>query len=203
MRGKNMGTEFFDELGETITKTAKGLGERAEMLYEAQKLRNKISSEDRMIDKTMADLGNILYKRYLKGEVLGAKEMELCAQIDRHREEMWKYKDSLANMKGKKLCPACEKAVDKDAAFCSYCGAACPTPEPEEEADNDAVEVPEEAFEEESAPEQVVEETEAEESPVGESETEVPQADAAEEAPSAEATTEEAPTEEEPIEEKE
>lgn len=180
-----MGTEFFDELGETLTKTAKGLGERAEMLYEAQKLRNRISSEDRMIDKTMADLGNILYKRYLKGEALDDEQRVLCEQITMHREKILKYKDSLANMKGKKLCPSCQKAVDRDAAFCSYCGAACTSPE----ADGAA----EEIFEEEAVPQEAEKETAVEEAPVGEFETEASQADAVEEAPDAQATTEETP----------
>ncbi len=142
-----MGTEFFDELGETLTRTAKGLGERAELIYESQKLRNKISSEDRVIDKIMADLGNILYKSYVSGAEPEENQKALCVQIDQHFEQIAKYKEALANLRGRKICPSCQEAVDKTVSFCPHCGAACPTSEPEEDA-GEVVEAPEETMEE-------------------------------------------------------
>lgn len=140
-----MGTEFFDELGETITRTAKELGERAEMLYESQKIRNKLSGEDRIIDKIMADLGNLIYKRYSNGEAMDEELGTLCEEIDQHMQKIAEYKEAMAGLKGQKICPGCQKAVDKEAAFCPFCGAACPMPEPEEDA-GDAAE-PEDACE--------------------------------------------------------
>lgn len=152
-----MGTEFFDELGETLTRTAKGLGERAELIYETQKLRNKISSEDRVIDKIMADLGNILYKSYASGAELEENQRILCEQIDQHFEQIAKYKEAMANLRGRKICPSCQTAVDKTVSFCPHCGAACPTSEAEEDA-GDVVETPEETMEEaESAAEETAE----------------------------------------------
>lgn len=128
-----MGTEFFDELGETITRTAKELGERAEVLYESQKIRNKLSGEDRIIDKIMADLGNLIYKRYSNGEAMDEELSALCEEIDQHMQKISEYKEAMANLKGQKICPGCQKAVDKEVAFCPFCGAACPMPEPEED----------------------------------------------------------------------
>lgn len=61
------GKRFFGSLGETLTKTAKELSGRAEEVYETQRLKNKISGEERQIEKAMADLGRIIYKRYKKG----------------------------------------------------------------------------------------------------------------------------------------
>lgn len=138
-----MGTEFFDELGETITRTAKELGERAEMLYETQRIRNKLSGEDRIIDKIMADLGNLIYKRYSNGEAVDEELGALCEEIDQHMRKIAEYKEAMANLKGQKICPACQKAVDKEVAFCPFCGAACPMPEPEADA-GDVVEPEEE-----------------------------------------------------------
>ncbi len=43
---------FFDELSDTITRTTKDLGKKAGQLYEAQKIRSKISSEEQMVQKT-------------------------------------------------------------------------------------------------------------------------------------------------------
>ena len=61
-----MAKDFFGSLGETLTKTAKELSGRAEEVYETQRLKNKISGEERQIEKAMADLGRIIYKRYKK-----------------------------------------------------------------------------------------------------------------------------------------
>ena len=44
-----MAKDFFEELGEAITKTAREIGGRAEVLYGTQKLKNKISGEERQI----------------------------------------------------------------------------------------------------------------------------------------------------------
>ena len=57
-----MAKDFFGTLGETLTKTARELSGRAEEVYETQRLRNKISGEERQINKAMADLGKIIYK---------------------------------------------------------------------------------------------------------------------------------------------
>ena len=52
-----MAKDFFEELGEAITKTAREIGGRAEVLYGTQKLKNKISGEERQIQKIMEELG--------------------------------------------------------------------------------------------------------------------------------------------------
>ena len=39
---------FWDDLGNTLTRKAKGLSSRAENLYEIQKIRNKLSAQERM-----------------------------------------------------------------------------------------------------------------------------------------------------------
>lgn len=51
-----MAKDFFEELGEAITKTAREIGGRAEVLYGTQKLKNKISGEERQIQKIMEEL---------------------------------------------------------------------------------------------------------------------------------------------------
>ena len=100
------GTEFFDELGETIAKTARGISERAEVLYETQKLRSRISSEERLIGKIKEDLGNILYQQYLEGESLPDEQRNLCEQIDQHKGSIEELKKKMADYKKKKICPS-------------------------------------------------------------------------------------------------
>lgn len=129
-----MGKDFFDGLGEAITKTARELGGRAETLYETQKMKNKIAGEERQIQKIMAELGKIIYKRYLEGAPLEDAQKILCEQIDQRMQRISAYKENLAGVKGRKICPSCGSSVDGDASFCPHCGAACPTRETEAEA---------------------------------------------------------------------
>ena len=76
------------------------------------------------------------------------------------------FRDAIAASKGEKFCPACHKAVMREASFCPYCGAACPTAELEEKA-TDVIEQAEEelkdAAEAEVAEAEVSEETDTQE----------------------------------------
>ena len=43
-----MAKGFWDDLGNTLTRKAKGFSTKAENLYEIQKIRNKLSAQERM-----------------------------------------------------------------------------------------------------------------------------------------------------------
>ena len=85
-----MAKDFFGSLGETITKTARELSGRAEEVYETQRIRNRISGEKRQVEKAMADLGKIIYKRSKDGIPMAEEEKALCEQIDQRREQIEK-----------------------------------------------------------------------------------------------------------------
>ena len=68
-------SSFWDDLGNTLTRKAKGLSSRAENLYEIQKIRNKLSAQERMTEKLMMDIGKMIYTRYEQGEAVdGARK---------------------------------------------------------------------------------------------------------------------------------
>ena len=137
-----MAKDFFGSLGETLTKTAKELSGRAEEVYETQRLKNKISGEERQIEKAMADLGRIIYKRYKKEIPVDDAQKALCEQIDQRMEQIEKYKTDISELKvkNKRFCPSCGSPLAKDDAFCSQCGAACPTVETATEETDETVE---------------------------------------------------------------
>ena len=56
-----MGYDFFDELGDTISRTTKDLSKRAGQLYESQKIRNRLSSEEHMVEKLKCDICYRIY----------------------------------------------------------------------------------------------------------------------------------------------
>lgn len=151
-----MGTDFLDGIVKTFSKTTKELGKttkelgaRAEQTIETQKIRGKISGEERTIEKLKADLGDIIYKRHAEGEGIDGELSVICQEIDQHFLKIREFKDSAANLRGKKICPSCEREVDLSVSFCPYCGTPCPIPEPTESVE-DPVEEPVEASEEET-----------------------------------------------------
>lgn len=127
-------SSFWDDLGNTLTRKAKGLSSRAENLYEIQKIRNKLSAQERMTEKLMMDIGKMIYTRYEQGEAVDGETGAICEEISQHMLEADHYRDAIAASKGEKFCPGCHKAVMREASFCPYCGAACPTAELEEKA---------------------------------------------------------------------
>ena len=133
-----MARDFFDELSDTITRTTKDLGKKAGQLYEAQKIRSKISSEEQMVQKLKADIGNVIFEKYKEGAEVEEALKGFCEEIEQHLDIIDGYKDVAAEMKGRKICPACGKSVDRSVSFCPYCGSVCPTPEPEK-AEGDVV----------------------------------------------------------------
>ena len=154
---------FWDDLGNTLTRKAKGLSSRAENLYEIQKIRNKLSAQERMTEKLMMDIGKLIYTRYEHGEAVDGEVGAICEEISQHMLEADHFRDAIAASKGEKFCPACHKAVMREASFCPYCGAACPTAELEEKA-ADVIEQADEELEEAAEAEVTeVPETEAEE----------------------------------------
>ena len=156
-------SSFWDDLGNTLTRKAKGLSSRAENLYEIQKIRNKLSAQERMTEKLMMDIGKRIYTRYEQGEAVDGETGAICEEISQHMLEADHYRDAIAASKGEKFCPACHKAVMREASFCPYCGAACPTAELEEKA-ADVIEQADEELEEAAEAEVTeVPETEAEE----------------------------------------
>ena len=108
-------SSFWDDLGNTLTRKAKGLSSRAENLYEIQKIRNKLSAQERMTEKLMMDIGKMIYTRYEQGEAVDGETGAICEEISQHMLEADHYRDAIAASKGEKFCPACHKAVMREA----------------------------------------------------------------------------------------
>lgn len=169
-----MAKDFFGSLTDTFAKAAKDLTGRAETIYETQKLKNKISGEKQQIEKAMADLGRIVYRRYQEGISVEEAENEICVQIDERYQQIKRLKKEEEELKEQRVCPNCGSIVGKNDAFCSKCGASCSVPEeeddnivdmeePVEEASEEAEEPTEETTSEEEKEEETIPEWKAEE----------------------------------------
>ena len=170
-----MARDFFDELSDTITRTTKDLGKKAGQLYETQKIRSKISSEEQIVQKLKADIGNVIFEKYKEGAELDEALKGFCEEIQQHLDIIAGYRDSAAELKGQKICPACGRHVDRSVSFCPFCGSVCPTPQPETEtAEGDVIdsETEETVAEAEETAEAENEAGKAEETAEAENETE-------------------------------
>ena len=170
-----MAADFFDGLVKTLSKTTKELGKttkelgtRAEQTIEAQKLKNKIAGEERIIEKIKVDIGDVIYRRHSQGDGIDNELSSLCQEIDQHYLKIREYKDNAASIKGQKICPSCEREVDITVSFCPYCGTPCPAPEPAKNVEGDSIPADEEEDGSNGTEEEAVSEQPEEEPPVEE-----------------------------------
>ena len=154
-----MKTDFFDELSDMIVKTAKEFGDRAEQIYDTQKIRSRIASEERVIERMMTDMGKIVYKRHGKGEAMDNEISILCQEIDQHIRRLKELKDEAAGIRGQKICTSCGKSIDKGVSFCPYCGTPCPEPDVQEKTVVNSEEADAEPSEEAQYSEETTEKT--------------------------------------------
>ncbi|CDD99133.1 putative uncharacterized protein [Roseburia sp. CAG:471] len=163
-----MNEDLFGSIKQTITETAGAVGKKTEEFVETQKMRNKVRTLQREIRKKYADVGEIVYKRYVDGDTMDEELTGHCEVVMGLQKELAECKESMAAKQGKNVCPACGISNPKDAVFCMYCGTELPGEEEEkeeewftqgpveetEDQEEKEGEEPETEVEEETAPEQ-------------------------------------------------
>lgn len=128
-----MNEDLFGSIKQTITETAGVVGKKTEEFVETQKMRNKVRTLQREIRKKYADLGEIVYRRYVDGDTPDEELTGHCEVVMGLQKELAECKESMAAKQGKNVCPACGISNPKDAVFCMYCGAELPGEEEEKE----------------------------------------------------------------------
>ena len=121
-----MNEDLFGSIKQTITETAGAVGKKTEEFVETQKMRNKVRTLQREIRKKYADLGEIVYRRYVDGDTPDEELTGHCEVVMGLQKELAECKESMAAKQGKNVCPACGISNPKDAVFCMYCGAELP-----------------------------------------------------------------------------
>lgn len=122
--------DFFNKVGNTISSKGKDVTKKAKEIAEIAKLTGKIAEKEESIKGTYIELGKYVYEN--QKEDAPEEVAEKFAVIDTTVEEIERLKREVRKLKGRQECPDCGKEVSYTAAFCSYCGAKLPEPEPEE-----------------------------------------------------------------------
>ena len=95
-------SDFFRDLGKTITKAAGDVSDKTGDFFEVTKLKGQISSEEKIISQAYAAIGEILYEEYEAGTVVSEEIAEICKDIDRHKKRIKVLEKDLGYVKGGK-----------------------------------------------------------------------------------------------------
>lgn len=160
--------DFFEDLGNTLKKTAETVEKKTNEFIGIQKLRSRITACERKTERNFCDLGEIVFRRFVDGEAMDQEISDICDEILELQKELAGYREKIAAKRGQSICPACGAHIPKEAAFCMHCGA--PIPKTEEEFGGEPAH--EKTVQEEAQPQETAEEpaTEVQESSEAEQE---------------------------------
>ena len=113
---------FFEDLTKRLGETAEFVGNKANEAMEVQRLKNQIRTLERNNEDDLAELGRVLYEKFLNGEELEAEEEALCEAIQDREESIEEYNEQIVELRGDTNCAACGKSIAKGMAYCPYCG---------------------------------------------------------------------------------
>ena len=93
-----MNEDLFGSIKQTITETAGAVGKKTEEFVETQKMRNKVRTLQREIRKKYADVGEIVYKRYVDGDTMDEELVGHCEVVMGLQKELAECKESMEKM---------------------------------------------------------------------------------------------------------
>lgn len=112
---------FLDELGKVISDKSKEAAGKVKDLTGVLQLKSKLASEKEKINKAYINLGKAYYDRHdAAAEDDFAEDFEL---VRAGLIKMAELEDQISELEGNRICADCGAKVDKDAQFCSKCGA--------------------------------------------------------------------------------
>ena len=139
--------DFINKAIDSLTNVGKEVSQKATDVSAIAKATLQMKEKERQLQNTLKALGTVLYTQ--KKEVAEELFPELTELIQILDEELDELKDEVAALKGKKVCPGCNKDVSDNAKFCPNCGTEMPAAKAEEVVDaEDITEVVEDIVEE-------------------------------------------------------
>lgn len=132
---------IMDDIKGTITKTGKSAVKKTKDLAEIAKLTSEIEETKSLIKGVYVEIG----KKYceLFDRETASNEFTIdVATVENLQSQLETLKIKRLALRGKVVCEKCDRAVDDEYSFCSFCGAKLPEKAAEEEAE-DVPEIPE------------------------------------------------------------
>ena len=127
--------EFFEKLTKKATETYKGAAEKTGKLAKETKIKLKINENKTKIKELYEEIGKKVYEKHSsEGNVCTKDDLEAeCTKIDILANEIEVYNREILDLSNQKECVECKEKLQKDAKFCTKCGAKQPERENLEE----------------------------------------------------------------------
>lgn len=113
---------IFNRLGDAVSDASKNVNEKTKNMSDTSNLKRKILYEEERILEIFNDIGRIYYKTPENVEEMKS----YCDDIDTRKKRIKKMKFELQGLKGVKVCPKCQSAVQDKFLFCGVCGEKLP-----------------------------------------------------------------------------
>lgn len=117
-----MNDDFFESMKQTITDTMEAVTKKTNDLVETQKLHAKIKSTQQAVKENYRKLGELVYARYVAGELADEELAEICDEVAELQTLTDALREELAEKRRKNICAACGFLNPKEASFCMHCG---------------------------------------------------------------------------------
>lgn len=115
--------EFFDN---AVNKAKEALDiayKKTEDVVNVQKSKFDVATIEAKKAKDLEALGLIYYEMIKDSSDNDSAVAELVAAIKDKNEKIDTLRRDIRSTKNKRVCPSCNAEIDKDAVFCSSCGA--------------------------------------------------------------------------------
>ena len=121
--------EFFEEVGQTLSRTSQGLAQKARDTAQVTKLKLSISEDERAIDgiylsigKAYCQLCESLPEDQLPPEARNEPLASLMESLRVRKQQMLEKRQSIRVIQQVVICPKCGVSCSADSAFCTSCG---------------------------------------------------------------------------------
>lgn len=94
-----MNSEIFDNIGRAISDAADVVGRKTGELVETTRLKNQVYGLEREIKKDFADLGKIIYERYVSTGTMEEDLLPICEEIAQKEILLDEYKREIDDLK--------------------------------------------------------------------------------------------------------
>lgn len=113
---------FLDNISKKFGEAAQTAAKKSEELVQVTKLNLAVDAEKDNIKRLYDELGKKTYESYCKGEILNDELKRICEQVKAHQQQIESLRQKILVIKDAKICPGCNKEIDRTASFCSICG---------------------------------------------------------------------------------
>ncbi len=96
-----MAAEFWDDLGRKITGAAERIEKKTEEIAEIAKLKKQIYSLERKMERDYAQIGKMVYDRFLEKKEVDEEFLELCEGLAQEEILIDQYNGEIDQLKAK------------------------------------------------------------------------------------------------------